>query len=199
MKNKEELNNYIDFILDTMDNIDLSKITVLTGSNGSGKSLIRKQIGFRVDSELSGKVKSISMDTRTQSNPNWGALSSSMHDSEWIATSQNTLSLIRGLENSIKKESNAAYVILDEFEIGCSEETILALTEVINNLNLKIGILIITHSRVAVSNLTFDNFVNLDGMKKEDWLTRKLIPTNLEELEANQLFSAIRDRSKKDK
>jgi len=192
---KEELNSHIDNLLDIKNSIDLSKITILTGSNGSGKSLIAQQLSFRVDSELNGRIKSISMNTRTQNNPEWGALSNVMSDTPWIATSQNTLSLIQGLINATK-EDNTKYVILDEFEIGCSEETILALVELINNLNLNVGMLIITHSRLAVKNLKFDNFVNIEGLSKDKWLTREVIPTDLDLLEENQLFSAIRDRMK---
>ena len=193
----EELNNHIDSLLDIKDNINLSKITVLTGTNGSGKSLIAKQLSFRVDSELNGRIKSVSMNSRTQSNPEWGALANAMSDTEWIATSQNTISLIRGLIKATKEE-NTQYVVLDEFEIGCSEETILALVYLINNLNLNVGMLIITHSRLAVKELRFDNFINIDGLSKEGWLNRKIIPTNIKLLEENNLFSVIRDRMKKE-
>jgi len=192
---KEELNNHIDDLLDIKDSINLSKITILTGSNGSGKSLIAQQLSFRVNSELKGCIKSISMNTRTQNNPEWGALSNAMSDIPCIATSQNTLSLIQGLIKATK-EDNTKYVILDEFEMGCSEETILALVKLINNLDLNVGMLIITHSRLAVRNLKFDNFVNIEGLSKDKWLTREVIPTNLDLLKENQLFSAIRDRMK---
>lgn len=195
---KKNLNKHLDEIILKIKSIDLSKITVLTGSNGSGKSVIRKQISIRVMKELNLKTKSISMDTRTQSNPEFGAFSSIMHDTDWISTSQNTLNLLKGLFNDCK-DGELGYVVLDEFEIGCSEETILALTQLINKLNLNVGLLIITHSRVAVNNLQFDEFINMENMSKNEWLNRKLIPTDLETLSKNELFQVIKNREQENK
>jgi len=197
---KIKLNKHVDHIISLKDNIILSNITILTGTNGSGKSVIGKTISKRVKEELDGKTKSISMNTRTQNNAAWGALSSSMSDTEWIATSQNTYSLLKGVFNALKEDiEDTKYLILDEFEIGCSLETILALTIFINNnlKELKIGCLIITHSTLAVENLNFDDFINIDGLNLEKWVNRKITPTNLEILDKNELFEIIRDRTKK--
>ena len=90
-------------------------------------------------------------------------------------------------------------MVVDEFEIGCSEETILALVLFINErvkelLDKKkiIGAMIITHSRLGVKNLVHDDFINLDGLTKEEWLNRKVIPTDLEKLKENELFYYIK-------
>ena len=42
-------------MIDAYESIDLDKITVLTGSNGSGKSLIRKQLPFLMKTKLGVK------------------------------------------------------------------------------------------------------------------------------------------------
>jgi len=198
-ENSKKIQEHIDNLAEiAYDKIDLNKITILTGNNGQGKSLIRKLIGSTL-TKKGKKLKSISMDTRTQNNPNFGALSSAMHDTEWIATSQNTFDLIKGLFKAIKDSKNdTKYIILDEFEIGCSEETILAFSDYINKelKDINIGCLIITHSRLAVKNLECNEFINIEGKTKEEWLNRKIIPTNLKELNSSDLFVAIRDRLK---
>ena len=43
---KETLNKHINHILDICDSIPVDKITILTGGNALGKSLIRKQLAF---------------------------------------------------------------------------------------------------------------------------------------------------------
>ena len=193
-------------LTDAFGSIEFDGITILTGSNGSGKSMIRKQFGFAMARELDLEpieghrlIMSTSMDARTGSNPEMGALSGMMRDTEWIATSQDTLDNLKSLFKSAEKVKDK-YIIIDEFEIGCGEETTLALTNIINdslyNLikNKKIrGATIITHSRIGVANLVYDHFVNIEGMTKDEWLNREIIPTDLDKLEENELFSYIRD------
>jgi len=196
-------------MVDSFQNLDPKGITVLTGTNGSGKSLIRKQLPFAVKdwydlkdvSETQGMIKSTSMDARTGSNPEWGGLSGIMRDTEWVATSQNTYYALKGVFNAIT-DKRTKYLVIDEFEIGCSEETVLAFVKYINKelkkalkKNLE-GAIIITHSRLAVKNLKFDYFVNLDGLTKDEWLNREVVPTDLKELEENELFFYIRDHKK---
>lgn len=195
---QEELHKHIDTLVDIVHTVDLNKITVLTGNNSSGKSLIRKQLGLRVAANK-GKVKSISMELRTSSNAAWGALSSAMCDTEWLATSYNTYNLLKSVVNAAKDSPETQYLVLDEIEIGCSEETIMAFVNMLNQelKDLPIGCLVITHSRLVVRELDADNFINLQNLTKDEWLNRKVIPTNLEYLEKNELFFVVRERSKK--
>ena len=198
--NKEE--EQIDRLIQIIESVPLDgKITILTGSNGSGKSLIRKQILFEI-SRKTGKEKgkcvaSTSLESRTSSNPEWGALSSIMQDDGWMPSSFETLKKIKGLLN-VKDR----YIIIDEPELGMGEETVMALVNFLNesfsNLDESIlGVMIITHNRYIVSNLRHDHFANTDGIKtSEEWLNRELIPTDLEALSENKLFFAIRDRQK---
>ena len=64
-------NEHIDNLLDVLHSIEPHKITILTGGNGCGKSLIRKQMVFRVkemfnlsDQQMKHSVKAVSMQTR---------------------------------------------------------------------------------------------------------------------------------------
>ena len=213
-KYSKEVEDKYERIIDGFAALEVDKITILTGSNGSGKSLIRKQLPFAMKDRLKlddikdtkGLVLSTSMDARTGSNPEWGAMSGMMRDTEWIATSQNTYHSISSLFNSIKKSDNKkpVFVVLDEFEIGCSEETILAFIHYINDTlaSLKksgkiMGAMIITHSRLAVKELVADDFINLDGLTKLEWINREIIPTDLNELDENELFFYIRDNKQK--
>jgi hypothetical protein len=197
---------------DAFSNFDPEGVTVLTGNNGSGKSLFRKQLPFafqqycELDSvdKTKGMIKSTSMDARTTSNPEWGALSSVLTDTSWIATSQNTFSSICKLFNAAEGSSTTMYVVIDEYEIGCSEETILALARYINDRIKKliadkkiIGAMIITHSRIGMREIEHDHFVNLEGLTEQQWLSREIVPTDLDELEANELFFYIRDHKQK--
>ena len=61
------------------------------------------------------------------------------------------------------------------------------------------GILVITHSEDVVKNLKHDNFINIEGMSEEQWLTRDIIPVEPKDLDswATALFKAVRDREKK--
>lgn len=188
--------------------LNLEGVTILTGNNGSGKSLIRKQLPFKIKehlgfkdiSETKGMVVSTSMDLRTSSNPDWGALSGVMRDTEWIATSQNTLHSIRGLLKSCMESKGKKYIVIDEYEIGCSEETIVSLARLISSEIESLmkegkifGAMIITHSRIGMREIKHDYFINLNGLSEEEWLNREIVPTDLDELERNELFFYIRE------
>ena len=198
---EDEKNVYYDKgdrIVDILKDINLNEITILTGSNGSGKSLIRGQMTFRSVKEYGNPSKNISMELRTSSNASWGAMSGIMRDNEWTPTSLNTFQLIEGLYRTIDNEK-LSYLVIDEPEIGMSEETQLSLIGYFNERflpklkELNRGCMIITHSRLLIEHLNFDKFVNIEGMCKDQYLNRVLIPTDLEELKKNYLFNAIRE------
>lgn len=88
---------HIDTIGEIADRINLDKITILTGRNAGGKSLVRKVLRQNV-MDKTGKSKVFiphaSQELRTKSNPEMGALSGMAHDLEWLATSHNTISIV---------------------------------------------------------------------------------------------------------
>jgi hypothetical protein len=199
----------IDAIKDCADKIQPHKVTIVTGNNGSGKSMLRKLVGFYLAEKLGLPANKpctaqTSMQQRTESRPDFGALSSAMHDDGTNPTSSETLHKIKQLINACS-EDNQRYIIIDEPEIGMGEEMVAALVIFLNEefKDLKVGCLgamIITHNRYIVSNLRGE-FSNMEGKTKDEWLNREIVPTNLEQFETDSLglFRAIQDRLNKKK
>lgn len=187
---------HIDTIVKIADSINLDNITILTGRNAGGKSLIRKLLAKNV-MDKTGKSKVFiphaSQEIRTKSNSEMSALSDMTHDLEWLATSHNTISTINQVINK-----DADFIIIDEPEIGIGEELQLGLADYINEKlkDRKCGILIITHSRLSVKNIKHDDFINLEGMSEDEWINRSVEKISVEDFQkfSNGLFITIRDR-----
>jgi len=215
---EKNINKHIDNIIDIANSIELNKVTILTGGNGCGKSVVRKLLTSIIKEKVkaiyneeinSPLVASVSMETRTASRPDFYALSSMMHDLPWTATSVNTISLIRNLcnllfDNPSEKIKDKRFIVLDEIEIGLSEEVLLGLCDYLNDAFDKtkdktLGVLIITHNRNVVKKLNHDNFLNLEGLTEGDWLNREIRPVSLDDLDewSTALYSGIRKREKK--
>ena len=115
-----------------------------------------------------------------------GGLGVMLRDDGETPTSVETYSSIKKAIKSVGDH----FLCLDEIEIGCSEETTLAMVKFLNE-NLpkdSLGILIITHSRQVVQSLNHDHFFNLDGFDtKEEWLDRDVHPLSLDELKNKSL------------
>lgn len=195
-----------------MDSIEPGEITLLTGSNGSGKSLVRKQICFRLARKIPGAnyaklTADVSMQRRTESNPELGALSTIMHDDSETPTSCSTYHLITTMMNAfLNEDGSKRYLIIDEPEIGMSKESQLGLMQYLNTkiddiLRYTYGLLVITHSDVIVNALKDRAvFLNMDtDCTADEWLNREIIPVDLEKLEneSYDLYRAINDYSKK--
>ena len=205
-----DYDKHIDHLKDIIDSIPMNKVTILTGGNGRGKSLIRKQIVFAVgkhfdlsNNDMRHAVKAVSMQTRTENKAEWGAMSSCMHDSPWMPTSYSTYRLIKRIMDLIIKEENYNnYVVLDEIEIGMSSESIAGMVNFLNDCFSKIdfekcyGILVITHSERIVKTLHHDCFINIEGMTENEWVNRDIVPTDFEVLdkESGELMRAIENR-----
>ena len=206
---KEHLNAHIDHLLNIMNDIEPNKVTVLTGGNALGKSLIRKQLLFTLDRKLNDLgikhdikhiTASTSMQLRTEQRPEWGALSSALHDLPWNSTSDHTIRCIKDL---LRINTDKRFYIIDELEIGMSREVQLGMAKYINDNLDKIlenswGVLIITHSENVVKNIKHDKFINIEGLTEEEWLNRKIEPVEPDVLQkwASELFDAVRDREK---
>ena len=207
MKAKDEIKSpwdyQVDRIISTVKSIEMHKLTLLTGSNASGKSVVRKQLPFHVPDKIDGAtrehcVASVSFMSRAGLDSEKGI--NFLRDSDWSATSQNSISLAEHILDVTDR-----YIVLDEPEIGMSEEMQLALAKLINRMKARCleqsyGLLVITHSRIIVRELDNDIFINLDGIPdKESWLGREIVPTDLEAFKkkAEGLFVAIRDREKR--
>ncbi len=198
-----DMNAHIERVIEVMDLINPTEVTILTGRNAGGKSLIRKQIRFNVAEALGKDAKKLhiphaSQEIRTASQPSMGALSGMAHDLEWLATSHSTVSTI---EQVFKHTEKADYIIIDEPEIGMGEELQLGMVDYLNEEIAKVkalgkGCLIICHSRIIAGGVKHDNFVNLEGMTEDEWLNRvpqKISVADFKEF-AMDLFKAVRDR-----
>lgn len=200
---EETLNNHIDHIIDMCKSIPMDKITILTGGNAMGKSLIRKQLPFTVSKEknvsIDKSVASISMQLRTESRSDWSGLSGCMNDLPWLSTSEHTVHLLNNLLNDV----DGRFIVIDELEIGMSREVQVGACMMLNKKLDEIkdrlyGVLVITHSEDVVRNLRHDNFINIEGMNEEEWLNREIVPVEPSVLSkwAMELFKAVDRRTK---
>lgn len=200
----KDWNPHIDRLIKIAESIELGKLTILTGSNGAGKSVIRKLLPTRIQEKL-GKdsperlVSSLSFMSRCSLNSMLGI--NFLRDSEWTSTGDNTVHLLKSIINHEDR-----FIILDEVELGMGEELQLATANFINSIKDEVlkksyGLLVITHSRIIAKTLKEDAFFNVDGIKtKEEWINREIVPTDLDQFQkdCDELFIAIRDRSQKD-
>lgn len=202
MKTNEELEKNIDRIIDVAHKIKLKELTILVGPNGSGKSLIRKLLWSHVNKllgidEKKSMVADISMERRTGVHSNLGGMGLFLRDQGTNPTSLETYNFLKGL---LKQTSR--YLVIDEPEIGMSEEAQLGISKYIMDnkdsaLENNYGILVITHSRIILENLREDNFLDLGcDRTKEEYLGREIIPLDFEELQENseQLYIKINER-----
>lgn len=201
-----DYNAQIQLIKDAGSTVKLGKLTVLTGKNGSGKSLLRKLMGALIAKQTgtdpSHTVASVSMESRTQRKFDFSALNSLGIDDPTNPTSGETLYNIESLVKAGSSESKPRYIVIDEPEIGMGEEMVAALAIRLNEMFKKIpkslfGVMIITHNRHLVKNLKGE-FINLEGMTKKEWLNRKIIPTDIEQFKEDslELYRAIENYGK---
>jgi ABC-type ATPase involved in cell division len=200
----------IDKIKEISKKISLNEVTILTGKNGCGKSLVRKLVGYYLaeklglDKEKAITTASTSIQQRTELRSDLGAFSSMMHDDPTNPTGYETFNVIKQLLK-VCSIDNKRYLIVDEPEIGMGEELVAAFVDWFND-TFKIipkhcyGVLVITHNRHIVKNLN-GTFLNFEDMTREEWLDRKIFPTDITifEKESLELFKAIQDKlNKKD-
>lgn len=204
MEVQQQINN----ICDVRDNIKLHNTTILVGENGSGKSVVRKQLSIIMPKKTknkNAKVKQISMEARVCAG---GIEAVFLSEASWEPTSTHTHDMIINLfkscfDNSEYKGKRLIpyYFVIDELEIGMSRESQLAvcnwLKEKIPEINKKsYGLLIITHSEFVVEQLKdVCDFMDLNnpGRTADEWINREIVPTDFEQLkkDAHQLFQAL--------
>lgn len=208
------IQEHVNKLRDLVYQIQTGKLTILVGSNGTGKSFVRKQLNIRFAKEfgLSRKmVRELSMQLRTESRPEFSALSSALHDSPTAPTSLETYRLFANTMGNIKfTKETPYYLVLDEMEIGMCQESILGLLEILGQkipqwLEHTLGIMVITHSELVADTLynQFDadfidlgyNTLNRDFSK---WQTRPREPMDFEWLEtwSDALYDEIQNRSR---
>jgi len=174
---------------------------ILVGPNASGKSLFRKLINR--GRAKPWRVIHASMQLRTESRPDMGALSSIGHDWPDDATSQSTIHVIKKSLQSVKED---CVLHIDEPEIGFSDElqagTAIWLRDRLDALAPQPVItLITTHSIPVASGFLDWRLIDLGFRFKtvEEWVTRKIEPVDPESVSATAklVFSVIQTRINK--
>ena len=188
-------------------------MTILTGDNATGKSVIRKTLWKHINDLLGieedkSYVSDISMERRTGLHPGLGGAGVLLRDCGWTPTSMETYSFIKGIFQNLNDDNekiSKRFIVLDEPEIGASKEVQKAFAKYINKFYEKIhdnnkcyGLLVITHSDEIIKNLKCDNFLNIQGLTKEEYLNREIKDIDLEEIDefSTNLFKTIRDRNR---
>ena len=190
-------------ILDALDQIKTGHVTILTGDNGTGKSLIRKVLCSSLRNQENDdtiKIADISMEKRTGLHAGLGGGGVFLRDVEWVATSDNSLSFLYSLLNSAKDR----YLVLDEPELGMSQDLqksigIYLSKRIPETMKENRGMLIITHSREFVRSLSVEHvFVNLQKKSEEEWLNESAKEIDLDDFrkKCDALFNLLRDHLK---
>ena len=179
-----DFEDHIDRIIEYSNEVEYGKVTIMTGPNGYGKSLLRKVLKIE-NAGKSYKVASVSMSQRTNANNDFGALRSLMMDDSSDATSNHTCMLV----NQLFKSTEKRYLVIDEPEIGLGKEILLGLIQLIQTKieEKKVagefhGIMFITHSEFFIENFPHDKFINLENLTFEEWKNRKIEPIAPEDL-----------------
>lgn len=195
----KKLDKHITRIIEVAESIQPNRLTILTGSNGNGKSFIRKLMNSKMGEKFPDRnakhlVTEVSMQKRTDvNNPLMGSgFGFTFFDNPQYPTSISTYNLIDRLLHSCVDSENKrdrSYIIIDEPEIGMADESQLGialllksrLSEILEN---SLGIMIITHSKFVVRELrdNADFFYTDYVMTADEWLERKIIPTDFEDL-----------------
>lgn len=193
------LDKHITRIIEVAESIQPNRLTILTGSNGNGKSFIRKLMNSKMGEKFPDKdarhlVTEVSMQKRTDSNNSlmgtgFGFM---FFDNPQFPTSVSTYNLIDKLLHSCvdsEKKRDKSYLVIDEPEIGMADESQLGIalflksrmSEILEN---SLGIMIITHSKFVVRELkdNADFFYTDYDMTADEWLERDIVPTNFEDL-----------------
>lgn len=193
----------LDDIFNSLDKIHLGCLTILTGENGTGKSLIRKCIASHLKSQYPDEhvqVAMMSMDNRTGLNTGNDAICFT-RDLDWTCTSGNSIHLLKSFLNSVTNR----YLVIDEPEVGMSDSLKMSVgqwftkkfPEVLGNNK---GILLITHSKEIVRKLkTVEHvFINIQGKDEETWLNEEPSEIDLDEFEKknNELFHILTEHLK---
>lgn len=164
----KRLDEHITRIIEVAESIKPNRLTILTGSNGNGKSFIRKLMNSKMGKRFPNKdvkqlIAEISMQKRTDvNNPLMGTgFGFTFFDNPKFPTSISTYNLIDKLlyncvESEIESERN--YIVIDEPEIGMAEESQLGIALYLKSkipkiLENSLGIMIITHSKIIVKEL----------------------------------------------
>ena len=184
-------------IFNTLDQIRCGQIHILTGENGSGKSLIVKTLHHHLNNIEDDEVKVATWGMNKRAGIDTGTgIRAFTADIDWTCTSENSLGMIK----NILKQTNR-FIVIDEPEVGMGETLQASLGNWLSKqlpevIKQNKGVLIITHSKHLVRNINCEHvFLNMQGKDKETWLNEIPSVIDLDEFEARNLalFNLLRD------
>lgn len=161
-----------------------NKLCIITGPNASGKSLLRKIVHVHYQRR---KLFLLHLSQAARSTGGFGrCMVYGSEDDD--STGYNSINVfLKSFDNANKAEPTG--LLIDEPEIGCSEEVQLAmglhLATRIQELPMLHGCYVITHSRLFVQSLLHlkpTHFRLGDDMTLEQWVNRPIHPANLQEV-----------------
>lgn len=169
------------YVFFNLDKVKFTKNTVflVTGSNASGKSLLRRVVSGRAKKKNILSI-ALSNEKRVTSDISRAFIYGSEEDQ---STGEITCHSIMGTIRSSKGYENHI-LIIDEPEIGLAEEAQLGLANFLvesfsEPIETRKAIFIFSHSRVIMSTLSKieHTFINLDGLYDtvEKWANRKIV------------------------
>lgn len=180
------------------------KLCVITGKNASGKSVIRKILHNHHDDHKL-KYMVLSQEGRCASGGFERLFLYGTEKDE--STGYNSVKMLLKAIQSGQSWEQPFGMMIDEPEIGCSEETQAAMGlriardfDTLPQLN---GMFIITHSRQLVKNLLSVKPTHWrleeDGLSLEQWVEREVVPCDLEALlsEAKEKWHLVNAMTKK--
>lgn len=162
------------------------KLCIITGQNVSGKSLVRKCIQGVLARNKTECIH-ISQSGRCQSGIQRAFI---YGDEQEDSTGYNSLKTIQtAIRTGISREKPFT-LVLDEPEIGCSEELAAAIgiriAEKYTEMPQLLGLFVITHSRELVRRLLPVQpthwRLGTDNMELQDWCNRAIVPADLDEV-----------------
>lgn len=182
---------HLNKIIDVVQSIKPHQLTILVGNNGTGKSLIRKQLNVRFAKEFNERrmfVREVSMQCRTENRSEYGALSSSLHDDPTAPTSLCTYDLLTSAFDHDFDQSHPYYLCIDELELGLSQESLTGILNYVENhlpkwLDQTLGVMIITHSR-SVTEVLLKHHPDADFI----WLDYNKVSHNYEEYKNRTIY-----------
>jgi hypothetical protein len=169
------------------------RVLIITGENAGGKSFIRRIFqAFLGNRRKPISSYSFSMEARSRSASDGNIfLTLAYGDEGYAATSANTVRSIRTILDTSDKGEKMHIIIIDEPEIGLSEETELAVGRMISERlsdewpDNRVGVVVMTHSKHIVRELMGlpgSKFLNLFNRypTADAWLGREIVTTDLD-------------------